>query len=760
MQDKKKTDIQVSIPDYMKGAFAANGVPTKGLLFAVHTDMTIDGDFSDAYVAVDKENLYILYGIEQVVKTEGAKRLVAEYVTKEVVTHKLKDLGELRTDILLSTCRLIGKKDDKETLVLLFTLGYQTFVDRLVKVTKNIEKGEDPLNEVRLDDDLFCSKCGTRYPEPERALCPKCTDKISIFFRLLSFFKFYKGKVAACMAVMVAITVLSLIAPIVGTQFLIDEVLTEGGRFFGLLGGIVAVIVGVRMLTTLFNMLFQVVLAKTMPWIIYDLQIRIFEAMQRLSVSFYTSKRTGSLMNRIGRDARNIYWFFVDGMPFVILNVILFIGIFIMMFFMEWRLALIAVTIVPIAGISFRVLMFVFKRFHHKFWVINSQLNNMVSDSVNGQRVIKAFAREGEESRRFADSSHKQAAVQIDSANTAWTAFPLIYGFMFLGRVAVTAVGSMMVINGDITLGVFLTFLAYLLMLFGPLEFMSTVSNWGARCVDAAQRVFEVIDAKAEVEDPENPVQLDEFKGEIKVKDVWFQYEPAKPILKGLSLDVGAGKTLGIVGKTGSGKSTLANLIARLYDPGEGSIFIDGVNVKALPLQQLRTNIGIVSQDIYLFIGSIADNIRYARPDATVEEVIWAAKMASAHEFIANLPDGYETRVGAGGQDLSGGEKQRLSIARTIIQNPKILILDEATAAMDTETEGKIQAALNQLQADRTTIAIAHRLSTLKDVDSLAVINEGKVVESGTHEELMKKKGEYHKLYKIQMEGLKVITMD
>jgi ATP-binding cassette subfamily B protein len=227
-----------------------------------------------------------------------------------------------------------------------------------------------------------------------------------------------------------------------------------------------------------------------------------------------------------------------------------------------------------------------------------------------------------------------------------------------------------------------------------------------------------------------------------------------------MNLSVQAGKTLGIVGKTGVGKSTLANLIARLYDANEGTITVDGVNVRDLELAQLRANIGIVSQDIYLFIGSIAENIRYARPGATIEEVIWAAKLASAHEFIVNLPDGYETRVGAGGQDLSGGEKQRLSIARTIIQNPKILILDEATAAMDTETEGKIQEALNKLQTGRTTIAIAHRLSTLRDADSLAVIDGGKVVETGTHDELMRLKGEYHKLYSIQMEGLKVISMD
>ena len=214
---------------------------------------------------------------------------------------------------------------------------------------------------------------------------------------------------------------------------------------------------------------------------------------------------------------------------------------------------------------------------------------------------------------------------------------------------------------------------------------------------------------------------------------------------------------LGVVGKTGAGKTTIANLIARLYDAKAGVTRIDGVDVRDLPLAQIRRNIGLVSQEIYLFMGTIADNIRYAKPDATIEEVVAAAKAASAHDFIMKLPDGYETRVGAGGQDLSGGERQRVSIARTIIQNPKILILDEATAAMDTETERNIQEALTKLKAGRTTIAIAHRLSTLRDADMLAVIDDGKVVEYGSYQELMRKKGEYYKLYQIQAESLKYV---
>jgi ATP-binding cassette subfamily B protein len=655
---------------------------------------------------------------------------------------------------------LCSEKGDNTRILLVFSIGFLSDIERLIKAVKNIREGVSPLTDILVDEELFCPKCGTRYPEPERKLCPKCMDKVSITRRLLGFFVDYRSKVTIIFLTMLAGSVFSMISPLVGTKFLFDEVLTEGGSYYGAILMAVLLIFAVRAIGVGLNILYSYVLAKTVPWIVQDLKLKIFEAMQRLSVGFYTSKRTGSLMNRINRDANNIYWFFVDGLPYVIVNIFTFTGVIILMCTLNIKLAMICIAILPIAVIMFKVLWSIFRRFHHKNWVYSSQLNSMVSDSVNGQRVIKAFAREDTEARRFAEVGSKQAAVDTHAINTGFTAFPLIYLFMFLGQVIVTAIGGNMVLKGEITLGTLLTFIAYLSMLYGPLEFMSWVSNWWARCVDSAQRVFEIIDAKPDVTDPEEPVLLDRIRGEIELKDVKFEYDPATPVLKGLDLSVKAGKMLGIVGKTGAGKSTMANLIARLYDVMEGSITIDGVNVKQLSLAQLRQSIGIVSQDIYLFIGTIADNIRYARPDAGIEDVIRAAKAASAHEFIMMLPDAYETRVGAGGQDLSGGEKQRLSIARTILQDPDILILDEATAAMDTETEASIQKALSDLQRGRTTIAIAHRLSTLRDADSLAVISDGKVVESGTHKELMQKKGEYHKLYTIQLEGLKVINME
>ena len=752
--------MKTGIPEYMNAAFLARQVDPKALLFAIHTDLDENEGDADVYAAADRSNLYVLTGTERVVKVSGARRIVSAYDAKSLNIYPLKELGELKCERLISTGRLIAEKDGDAIGLITFSLGYLTHAEKLIKVIKNILEGADPLREVTVDDELFCPKCGTRFPEPDRKLCPKCMDKSSITKRLLSFFSHYRARVLLVLLTMLAGSAFAIYSPLLGTQLLIDDVLTAGGSLYGMLLPIIGLIVAVRLVGVGLNILYGYVLANTVPWIVFDLKNRIFEAMQRLSVGFYTSKRTGSLMNRVNRDAMNIYWFFVDGLPYLIINTLTFAGVITVMWIKSFRMTLVCLIILPLTVLLFRFLWNLFRRFHHKFWVYHSQLNSMVSDSVNGQRVIKAYAREDDESVRFADVGGRLANVDTRATNLAFTAFPLIYLFMFVGQVVITVIGGMMVVDGEITLGTFLTFIAYLSMLYGPLEFLSRLSNWWARCIDSAQRMFEIIDAKAEVAEPETPVILPEVKGEIEVRGVRFEYDPATPVLKGLDLRVEAGKMLGVVGKTGAGKSTLANLIARLYDVNDGEILIDGVNIKQLSLAQLRANIGIVSQEIYLFIGTIADNIRYARPDATIEDVIRAAKAASAHEFIAKLPDAYETRVGAGGQDLSGGEKQRLSIARTVLQNPKILILDEATAAMDTETEVSIQESLTRLQEGRTTISIAHRLSTLKDADSLAVIHEGKVVESGTHAELMVKKGEYHKLYSIQMEGLKVINMD
>ncbi len=311
-------------------------------------------------------------------------------------------------------------------------------------------------------------------------------------------------------------------------------------------------------------------------------------------------------------------------------------------------------------------------------------------------------------------------------------------------------------IQGNFTFGLIMSFLHYLTMLYNPIQFMNNIVGWWSNCMSAAQRIFEIQDAVPDIQEKEDAVRRETIEGEIRAVHVTFGYEPNRPVLKNVSLHVKPGQMIGVVGRSGAGKSTLVNLISRLYDPDEGRITIDGIDVRDLSFDTLRRNIGIVSQEVFVFMGTIAENIAYAKPDCTLEEIVQAAKIANAHDFISNLPDGYDTYVGAGGYSLSGGEKQRLSIARAVLHNPRILILDEATASLDTETELEIQDALEKLMKGRTTIAIAHRLSTLRNADYLVVIEQGEVAEAGTHEELMELNGIYAGLVRKHDEALKM----
>ena len=335
---------------------------------------------------------------------------------------------------------------------------------------------------------------------------------------------------------------------------------------------------------------------------------------------------------------------------------------------------------------------------------------------------------------------------------------PVIWTFYRIVNKLAFCLGAVLVIKGYILFGALSALLSYTEMAIEPIYFFTWIGDRWAKCMDAASRMFEILDALPSVKEADEPVHLEQLRGEIELRNVSFEYEAGRPIIKDLSMKVESGQMFGIVGKTGAGKSTIINLIARLYDVTGGEITIDGVPIKNIAFEDLRRSIGIVSQETFLFMGTIADNIRYSNPDATMEEVIEAAKSANAHEFITKLPDGYNTRIGEGGVSLSGGEKQRLSIARAIIQRPEILILDEATASMDTRTERKIQAAIDRLKQGRTIISIAHRLSTLRDADKLCVIENGELKERGTHDELIKQKGKYFELYKLQFEALRFIN--
>ena len=740
----------------------AGGLDTDGLLYCAEGDMDNDAAYCAAWLSFDSRGLYIAFGQADVGKAEGRRRLTTKYTLRSLEAYPAQEITSLKVELYVSTGRLVAETPAGQISLLRFSMSKRAEMDAFAKVYNTYrESGVVELPPEPERKKGVCRQCGAPCP-PNKDLCRKHSRRSATALRLFRFFGGYVPQITVIFLVMLLAAAAAIFVPQISTRALFDNVLANADgkplqESLKALGVLVASIFGVRLLNTLLTVLREFISGSVMPRVIYDIKVKIFDAMQRLSVSFYSSKQTGTLMDRVMRDANNIYWFFVDGVPTILLDTLTVLGILTMMFFMSVKLTLAVLLALPVMIAALVLGDRMFRRLHHRVWASYARANSMLSDSINGQRVIKAFATEDAEFERYEGLSGNIMRTELKQMLAESTLFPLMEVLVMLLSTLMLGFGSVMVARGEITTGTLLSFTVYLSMLRDPFDFLSWVSNWWARCADSAQRVFEICDAKPEITEKPDAVSFDDLQGEIELRALEFEYEPAQPVIKKLDLHVQAGQMLGIVGKTGAGKTTIANLIARLYDAKGGGVYIDGINVKDLKLTELRRNIGLVSQDIYLFSGSIADNIRYARPDAGMDEVLAAAKAAAAHDFIMKLPDAYETRVGAGGQKLSGGERQRISIARTIIQNPKILILDEATAAMDTETERRIQQSLLQLKTGRTTIAIAHRLSTLRDADQLAVIDDGQVVECGTCVELLRQRGEFYRQYKIQSEALRTI---
>jgi ATP-binding cassette subfamily B protein len=363
---------------------------------------------------------------------------------------------------------------------------------------------------------------------------------------------------------------------------------------------------------------------------------------------------------------------------------------------------------------------------------------------------MKAFAQEKREMRRFDTNNEGVFRGDYESEKETFIFFGTLSMLTSTGLILVWYFGGMDIIEGTFTLGSLMMFISYLWMLYEPLQWFGELNTWSSRAMSGAEKIFEIIDTPIETDDQENPVAMPNIKGEVVFKDAFFAYEPGKPVLKDINLEVASGEMIGLVGKSGAGKSTLINLLCRFYDVDEGVLTIDGVNIKDISLEDLRSQIGMVLQESFFFSGTIAENIRYGRPKAPLEEIMTAARAANAHDFICAKPDGYDTQVGENGSELSGGERQRIAIARAIIHNPRILILDEATSSVDTHTEKLIQEAIANLIKGRTTFAIAHRLSTLRSADRLVVLDEGKMAEVGSHAELMKKKGHFYRMVETQ----------
>lgn len=637
-----------------------------------------------------------------------------------------------------------------------------------LQIWERMERGdsitaEDPLFE---QFNTCCPKCGRRYRNPHRKVCEFCIDKKGVLWRMLTYFKPFKWQFATVLFCLVSTSVISLLSPIISGQLLFDQIISKPsynaagemitGRYHNMsaLLAVIGLIFGLAVLSLTISIIQSRANAVMSNRVVATMKKDVFTALQRLSFSYFNQNPTGRLISRVNNDAMRIRRFFIDGVPQLIIHTLNFIGLSIFLFSINWQLTLIVFVPVPIIVLIFRKMLPKLWHAHSINWRRSSALNTMMSDSFTGVRVVKAFAKENEETGRFRRYAKRLQDINLHTNLIALTIFPVVGLLIGMSSQAIWGFGGIQVMGGHMTYGELTTYLGYTGMIFGPLNFFSNFTNMFTDTANSATRMFETLDTVPDIQDAPDAVALPSIQDKITFDKVYFHYNPSRTILKDLSFEIKAGDHVGIVGHTGSGKSTIANLILRMYDVISGSISIDGTDIKKIRIADLRRNIAIVSQEIFLFRGTIADNIRYARPEATMEEVITAARAAGAHDFIMGLPEGYQTMIGGGSRSLSGGERQRISIARALLLSPSLLILDEATAAMDTETERQISEAIDRLIVGRTTITIAHRLSTLKNCDYILSIEHGQLMEMGPQAELMEKQGVFYRLYTLQSEQL------
>ncbi len=602
----------------------------------------------------------------------------------------------------------------------------------------------------------------------------KNKKKRSPMLRIFQYFKPYIPHLILMLLCYLSIAGLNLVWPYLNGTVLCDKILGRDSAFltsFGLgsnqfvlgLGLVVLAMLGTKLTILLFQMLQGIVSAKIVPNVVSQLKSAIFGSMGRLSLNYFHNSQTGGLMTLVLSDADRVTSFFTDILPNLLTNIFTFIATLIIMFSLHPQLAAISLCLLPILFLlSAKLLPNLFHLFGNRHRA-ERNLNVQVNDNITGARVVKAFGQEKEEIHRFDRYNTDIKTAEMDIVKFDNT-FHALYTFVQnVSSLMVWSFGAYFILcvaNSGIQLGMLITFAGYVTQLKGPLDFISQAIRSWTDSLNSAQRMFETIDAVPDVVEKEDAKPFEIKNGTIELRNVTFGYNPDTPVLHHINLSVQGGHMLGIVGRSGAGKSTLAGLISRLYDPQEGEILIDGVNIKDMRFRDLRRNIAMVSQETYIFMGTIAENIAYAKPEASKAEIIRAARLASAHDFICQLPDGYDTVIGSSGKSLSGGERQRISIARAILADPKILILDEATASVDTETEKAIQQSLEYLVQNRTTLSIAHRLSTLRHADSLIVIDNGHIIETGTHGQLKAYKGTYYKLLELQTKALAMKGLD
>lgn len=705
-----------------------NEIRDEKIQYCIPFDVDKDGAFIDSWFIITRTK-------------------IVKVLNKQVDVHSINKAKDYKVEGYTGQGVLICTINNDKTILCRFSMSHVKRYSYIAHALNDLrEKGVTHVNSEESENNV-CPKCGRMIPVDIKT-CPACIKKANVFKKVFGIAKKYWKEFLGAFIITWTITFVSIIQPVIYRK-ITDEYITVGNddlRGFlvliialvvtGIGGGLLTIVRG-RLTTAAGNGFSK------------ELRDLVYAKIQMLSLGYVNNRKTGDLFNRITQDTNRIAGFLVLHAPDGFNQVLTLIWILIIMLVINWKMALLVLFPLPIVLlINRRIWSFIRTIFRkqHRQW---DKTNSMLQDILSGIRVVKAFGQEENAINRFKKENRKFSDMAIRNEAHWVTIFPFTFFLVGLGTYPVIYLGGSLVLEDTMKLGELVQVTIYATMMYAHLNFLTFFPRMMADTATSLERVFDVIDQEVRIDEIDNPVKH-EIKGNVIFENVTFGYQSHIPILEDINVEIKQGEMIGLVGHSGAGKSTFINLLMRLYDVDSGKILIDGIDIRDFSKAYYSEQLGIVLQETFLFSGTIIENVRYSKPKATLDEVIRACKIANAHDFIIKFTDGYDTKVGERGHRLSGGERQRIAIARAILSNPRILILDEATSALDTHVEQEIQEALERLIKGRTTFAIAHRLSTLKNADRLIVIEEGKVAECGSHDELMLSKGIYYELVKAQ----------
>ena len=759
--------FRATVPQQVRRELAEVVGPDEEFRLAVATDIKLDGQYGEAWLMATDDHL-VAFSPD----SGGPPDVVC------LPLNEIKGV-EVRED--WGTAALKVRTAERGATMAVFS---KSLVPALSELPNQVERLVKQANPTDPDGQVLhgrlagaragrerCDRCGQVIPR-HYGVCPACLEKGKLLFRLLGYSKPHWKLIALSLLLMVVATTIGLSQPLL-MSVLIDDVLNASalssrgdGAGFDLLAllpvaendpvAALAWLVGLLMFMNLtvsgLSGLRGYIMARIGQRVTYGLRNEVYTHLHALSLSYYNKNETGRIMASVTQDVGRLQDFISDGLQEALRDVLTLVIICIILFSLNPGLA--AFVLLPTPLLVWATLRFG-KRLHaiyRPLWHRWAGLSALLADTIPGVRVVKAFAQEQREVGKFKGRSLDLLRGELRVAWMRSLFGPVMAFITSIGTIIIWWVGGRDILAGELTLGAFVAFNNYMYRFYGPVESLCRLNHRFQRAATSAERVFEVLDTHPEVIDQPGAMTMPPIEGRVEFRGVHFGYEEDKPVIEDLNFVVEPGEMIGLAGHSGAGKSTLINLICRFYEPQEGAILIDGHDARQVNLKSLREQIGVVLQDPFLFNGTVADNIAYGHPESSLEQIVAAAKAANAHDFIMNMPDGYDTLVGERGTRVSGGERQRLSIARAILRDPRILILDEATSNVDTETEAQIQEALERLIQGRTTFAIAHRLSTLKNSHRLLILDKGKLAEIGTHDELIEQDGIYAKLCRMQAE--------